>query len=51
MQFTYDDLADGGRITYKASNQTAINALHTWFDAQVSDHGSDTRPGHYRPNH
>lgn len=51
MQFAYEDIADGGKITYKASSQTTIKALHTWFDAQVSDHGSDAMPGHYRPSH
>ncbi|GAA3390429.1 hypothetical protein GCM10020369_44340 [Cryptosporangium minutisporangium] len=35
----YAPTADGGRITYTTSDPELREALHAWFDAQVSDHG------------
>lgn len=37
---TYEELGDGARITYTTADPTLVHALHRWFDAQVSDHGS-----------
>jgi hypothetical protein len=31
---------DGGRITYTTTVPELVDALHAWFDAQVSDHGA-----------
>jgi hypothetical protein len=31
---------DGGRITYVTADPGLVAALHAWFDAQVSDHGT-----------
>lgn len=31
---------DGGRVTYTTAVPELVDALHTWFDAQVSDHGA-----------
>lgn len=36
----YADTANGARITYKTSDPTLIVAIHDWFTAQVSDHGT-----------
>ncbi|HLL65905.1 MAG TPA: hypothetical protein VK453_09155 [Micromonosporaceae bacterium] len=36
---TYHDISDGARITYTTADTALISALHSWFDAQVSDHG------------
>lgn len=30
----------GATLTYTASDPEVIDAIHSWFDAQVSDHGS-----------
>jgi hypothetical protein len=35
----YEDLPDGGRITYRTSDPTLVAALHAWFDRQLMDHG------------
>lgn len=42
---TYDELPDGARITYQTSDPALIDAIHRWFDAQVSDHGPDAQHG------
>ena len=34
------DLPDGARITYTTKDPDLIDALHTWFDAQLMDHGA-----------
>ncbi|MBI5817177.1 MAG: hypothetical protein HZB09_02000 [Candidatus Yonathbacteria bacterium] len=39
--FTYHPLPDGAEIIYSSKNSGAISAIHTWFDAQVQDHGKD----------
>ena len=40
LTITYSDIDEGGQILYTASDADLINALHMWFDQQVSDHGS-----------
>jgi hypothetical protein len=40
----YADWPDGGRITYTTGEAELVTALHAWFDAQVSDHGSHATP-------
>jgi hypothetical protein len=35
----YETTPDGGRVTYNTGDAELRNALHAWFDAQVSDHG------------
>lgn len=35
----YESTHDGARATYTTSDAELRNALHAWFDAQVSDHG------------
>ncbi|MDX8034857.1 hypothetical protein SK803_31965 [Lentzea sp. BCCO 10_0856] len=35
----YEDTRDGARATYTTTSTELRNALHAWFDAQVSDHG------------
>ena len=36
----YAATADGARITYATGDSVLVTALHSWFDAQVSDHGA-----------
>jgi hypothetical protein len=40
----YAATSDGARITYASDDTAAIDALHAWFDAQVSDHGAHATP-------
>jgi hypothetical protein len=36
----YQNTTDGARATYTTTDAELRDALHAWFDAQVSDHGS-----------
>lgn len=40
IDVTYSDVPDGGRITYRTTDADLVRALHTWGEAQTSDHGS-----------
>jgi hypothetical protein len=41
----YKDLPAGGQLTYTTGDPTLIAALHDWFDAQASDHGTHAERG------
>jgi len=43
LDVTYADVSGGGQITYSAHTRALVDAVHRWFDAQVSDHGRDAR--------
>lgn len=45
LQVRYADLPGGGQITYAARDTSLVEAIHRWFDAQLSDHGADATPG------
>lgn len=36
----YADLENGGEIAYATADPALVAAIHAWFRAQVSDHGS-----------
>jgi hypothetical protein len=36
----YSALPDGAQIRYQAKDPKLVTALHQWFSAQLSDHGS-----------
>ena len=38
IKVQYKELVDGAEITYSTDYPNLINALHQWFDAQLSDH-------------
>jgi len=40
IEFIYEELSDGGAITYKTADPVMVSVLHTWFAAQRGDHGS-----------
>ena len=42
VSITYEELSDGARIVYETSDIRLITAIHSWFGAQLSDHGSDS---------
>jgi hypothetical protein len=35
----YQDLDDGARLTYTTAEGPLIKGIHSWFDAQSTDHG------------
>ena len=39
VTIVYRDVQDGGEIRYETDDEALIQAIHDWFDAQVSDHG------------
>jgi hypothetical protein len=39
------EVAGGAELTYRTADAKLAAALHSWFDAQVSDHGPDAMPG------
>jgi hypothetical protein len=47
----YRDVRAGGELTYRTANPALVAALHSWFDAQVSDHGHDAMAGHDHSMH
>ena len=42
----YRDVDGGAELVYRTSEPAMVAALHKWFDAQLSDHGSDAMEGH-----
>ena len=46
IKVQYQELKDGAKIVYTTNQPRLVNALHKWFDAQVSDHGHDAMEGH-----
>ncbi len=45
VELKFRELADGAEITYTATDEELIAAIHIWFDAQLMDHGSHAQ-GH-----
>jgi len=41
LTVTYRDIGNGGEVSYEAKTEMLRNAIHRWFDAQLSDHGHD----------
>ncbi|WP_107763403.1 aspartate carbamoyltransferase [Nitrosospira multiformis] len=46
IKIEYAELPDGAQISYSTSSPKLINAIHRWFDAQLSDHARHAVPGH-----
>jgi hypothetical protein len=47
----YQDVAGGAELRYQSGNPELVKALHTWFDAQLSDHGDDAMARHHHHHH
>ncbi len=45
MDIRYSNLPDGAKIEYESRDPALVAALHDWFDAQISDHGSHAEGG------
>jgi hypothetical protein len=43
MQITYSPMPSGAQITFQAADLHTITAIHRWFGAQLSEHGSDAK--------
>lgn len=41
LAITYRELPAGAEIDYSGKDPATVDAIHRWFDAQLSDHGSD----------
>jgi hypothetical protein len=45
IDIRYAQTPAGAQITYTTSDSSLMDALHAWFDAQVSDHGQHAEQG------
>lgn len=45
LSIRYTTLPDGARVAFSSTDAVVVNALHDWFDAQLSDHGEDAEHG------
>ena len=41
----------GAELSYRTTDAKLVQALHRWFDAQLSDHGADAMAGHTHHDH
>ena len=45
IDITYRDTSTGAELRYRTDEPELVDALHRWFDAQVSDHGAHAEDG------
>ena len=46
IKITYQEINSGAELYYETSNIELVDAIHLWFDAQLSDHGKDASHHH-----
>ncbi|MES5819732.1 aspartate carbamoyltransferase [Streptomyces sp. RG80] len=46
IEVRYRQRPDGATLTYETEEPALVDALHDWFEAQLSDHGDHAEPGH-----
>ena len=46
LAISYREVERGGEIRYATEDPTLVQAIHAWFDAQLSDHGAHAQPRH-----
>lgn len=46
IKVEYKELSNGAQIAYATDDPVLIEAIHRWFDAQLSDHARHAIPGH-----
>ncbi|PTR02792.1 hypothetical protein C8R30_10550 [Nitrosomonas nitrosa] len=51
IKIEYEALANGAQIIYTAKSPSLVQAIHRWFDAQLSDHARHAAPGQTHPHH
>jgi len=49
IKIVYKELPNGAEIDYTTDNTKLVDAIHKYFDAQLSDHARHAVPGH--PHH
>ncbi len=49
IKIVYKELPNGAEVDYSTDVPKLIEAIHKWFDAQLSDHSRHAIPGH--PHH
>lgn len=49
LKIVYKELHNGAEIDYSTDDMKLVEAIHQWFDAQLSDHARHAVPGH--PHH
>ncbi len=45
ISISYTDLPQGGRVEYMTEDPALVDAIHRWFEAQLSDHGRHAAKG------
>lgn len=48
IRFEYKALPNGAQIHYSTEYPQYVQALHEWFDAQMSEHGNEVIPEHIK---
>ncbi len=43
VKVSYSDLPEGAQIIFEAKDLSMVTAIHRWFGAQLSEHGSDAK--------
>jgi hypothetical protein len=43
VKVSYSDLPNGAEITFETTDPHLLTAIHRWFGAQLSEHGSDAK--------
>lgn len=51
LSIVYKELSDGAQIDYTSEKADLINAIHQFFDAQLSDHARHAVSGHHMNHH
>jgi len=51
VSFVYRDLPNGAEIEYRTEDKQMIAAVHSYFDAQLSDHARHAVPGGQHMHH
>jgi hypothetical protein len=49
LRIDFREVPAGAELSYSTSDPALVEALHQWFDAQLSDHGTAAMAGH--PHH
>ncbi|MDX8128989.1 aspartate carbamoyltransferase [Methylomonas sp. LW13] len=51
VSFAYRELPNGAEIEYRSEDKQLIEAVHSYFDAQLSDHARHAVPGGHAMHH
>lgn len=51
ISIAYREVNGGAELAYRTQKRELVDALHAWFDAQLSDHGADAMAGHDMHHH